>query len=84
MKKNLLRVFCLMLVLTMLAGLLPALAADEISVFVNVSAGGHTALTKDGKPAVMMEVKVPEGSTIEDAIIAAHKAYCPEGAKGWQ
>ena len=57
MKKNLLRIFCLMLVLTVLVGVLPALAADEISVFVNVSAGGHTALTKDGKPAVMMEVK---------------------------
>jgi len=84
MKKNLLRVFCLVLVLTMLVGVLPALAANDISVFVSVSAQGAPALTKDGKPAVLMEVRVPEGATVEDAIIAAHKAYCPDGAEGWE
>ncbi len=84
MKKNLLRIFCIVLTLTMLVGLMPVLAADEISVFVSVSAQGAPALTKDGEPAVLMEVRIPEGSTVEDAIIAAHETYCPDGAVGWE
>ena len=84
MKKNLLRVFCLVLVLTMLAAILPVMAADEITVFVSVSAQGAPAQTKDGKPAALLPVTVPAGSTVEDAIIAAHAQYCPAGADGWQ
>ena len=84
MKKNLLRIFCIVLALTMLVGLMPVLAADDISVFVSVSQQGVPALTKDGKPAVLMEVRIPEGSTVEDAIVAAHEAYCPDGAAGWE
>ena len=32
MKKNLIRVFCLVLILTLVVGVLPAMAADEITV----------------------------------------------------
>ena len=84
MKKNLLRIFCIVLALTMLVGLMPVLAADEVTVYVSVSAQGALAQTKDGKPAVQLAVKVPAGSTVEDAIIAAHTAYCPDGAEGWE
>lgn len=84
MKKNLLRIFCILLALTMLVGLMPVLAADDITVYVSVSEQGVPAQTKDGKPAAQLAVKVPAGSTVEDAIIAAHKAYCPDGAEGWE
>ena len=84
MKKNLLRIFCIVLALTMLVGLMPVLAADEVTVYVSVSAQGVLAETKDGEPAAQLKVTVPEGSTLEDAIIAAHAAYCPDGAEGWE
>ena len=84
MKKNLLRIFCILLALTMLVGLMPVLAADEITVYVSVSAQGAPAETKDGGAAVQLAVKVPAGSTVEDAIIAAHEAYGPDGAEGWE
>lgn len=83
MKKYLARVFCIVLALTMLVGLMPVLAADEVTAYVSVSAQGAPALTKDGAPAAQLKVSVPAGSTIEDAIIAAHTAYCPAGAEGW-
>jgi nucleoid-associated protein YgaU len=84
MKKNLLRVFCLVLVLTMVLGVIPAMAANDVTVYVSVSDQGVPAVTKDGKPAVQLAVKVPAGSAVEEAIIAAHAAYCPEGAAGWE
>ena len=84
MKKNLLRVFCLVLVLTMVLGVIPAMAANDVTVYVSVSDQGAPAVTKDGKPAVLLAVKVPAGSTVETAIIAAHAAYCPDGAAGWE
>ena len=84
MKKNLLRVFCLVLVLTMVLGVIPAMAANDVTVYVSVSDQGAPAVTKDGKPAVLLAVKVPAGSTVETAIIAAHAAYCPDGADGWE
>ena len=85
MKKNLLRIFCILLALTMLVGLMPVLAAeDDVTVYVSVSDQGVLAETKDGKPAARLAVTVPAGSTLEDAIIAAHAAYCPEGAEGWE
>ena len=84
MKKNLLRIFCIVLTLAMLVGFMPVLAAEEITVYVSVSAQGALAETKDGGAAAQLEVKVPAGSTIEDAIIAAHAAYCPDGAEGWE
>ena len=84
MKKNLLRIFCILLTLTMLVGLTPVLAADDITVYVSVSEQGVLAETKDGAPAAQLEVAVPAGSTLEDAIIAAHEAYCPDGAEGWE
>ena len=84
MKKNLLRIFCIVLALTMLVGLMPVLAADEVTVYVSVSDQGVPAQTKDGEAAVQLAVTVPAGSTVEDAIIAAHTAYCPDGAEGWE
>ena len=85
MKKNLLRIFCIVLALTMLVGLMPVLAAeDDITVYVSVSDQGSIGVTKDGGPAAMLEVTVPEGATVEDAIIAAHTAYCPAGTDGYQ
>ena len=48
MKKNLLRIFCILLALTMLVGLTPVLAADDITVYVSVSDQGVPAQTKDG------------------------------------
>ena len=85
MKKNLLRIFCIVLALTMLVGLMPVLAAeDDVTVYVSVSEQGVLAETKDGAPAAQLEVAVPAGSTLEDAIIAAHEAYCPDGAEGWE
>ncbi len=85
MKKNLLRIFCIVLALTMLVGLMPVLAAeDDITVCVTVSDQGVLAETKDGGVAAMLPVTVPAGSTVEDAIIAAHEAYCPDGAEGWE
>ena len=84
MKKNLLRIFCLVLTLTMLVGLMPVLAADDITVYVSVSDQGSIGVTKDGGPAALLEVTVPEGSTVEEAIIAAHTAYCPAGTEGYQ
>ena len=84
MKKNLIRVFCLVLILTLAVGVLPAMAADEITVYVSVSAQGVPAQTKDGAPASLLAVKVPAGSTVEAAVIAAHAKYCPAGAEGFQ
>lgn len=84
MKKNLFRAFCLVLVLTFVLGVLPAMAAGDITVYVSVSDQGALALTKDGTPAAHLELKVPEGSTLADAIAAAHAAYCPDGAAGWE
>ncbi|MBR5702380.1 MAG: hypothetical protein IKX47_07915, partial [Oscillospiraceae bacterium] len=85
MKKNLLRIFCILLTLTMLVGLMPVLAAeDDVTVYVSVSDQGVAAETKDGGVAAQLAVTVPAGSTLEDAIIAAHEAYCPDGAEGWE
>ena len=84
MKKNLLRVFCLVLVLTMVLGVIPAMAANDVTVYVSVSDQGEFALTKDGKPAAKLMVTVPAGSTVADAIAAAHAEYCPAGADGWK
>ena len=84
MKKNLLRIFCIVLALTMLVGLMPVLAAEDVTVYVSVSDQGSIGVTKDGGPAAMLAVTVPEGATIEDAIIAAHTAYCPAGTDGYQ
>ena len=84
MKKNLMRVFCLVLVLTMVLGVIPALAAGDVTVYVSVSDQGAPAVTKDGQPAVQLAVQVPAGSSVEEAIIAAHAAYCADGAAGWE
>ena len=57
MKKNLLRIFCIVLALTMLVGLMPVLAAeDDVTVYVSVSEQGVLAETKDGAPAAQLEV----------------------------
>lgn len=59
-------------------------AADDVTVYFTVSEKGVLAKTSDGKAAVELPVTVTDVNsdgilTYDEALVALHEAYCPDG-----
>ena len=59
-------------------------AADDVTVYFTVSEKGVLAKTSDGKAAVELPVTVTDVNsdgilTFDEALVALHEAYCPDG-----
>ena len=83
MKKLLTLLLTALLLLSLAA---PAvLAADEITVYVNVADNGGLAIgEKSGEPMVAVPVSVPKGSTVDNVLLALHLKECNGGAAGYK
>lgn len=81
MKKKLLPIL-----IALLLGLLmlPAAAADPITVYVTVTDNGSLAVTERGEVLTAVPVQVPRNATVNDALVALHGAYCPAGESGYK
>lgn len=64
-------------------------AADPVTVSFTVSQQGVLAKTSDGKAAVELPVTVTDVNsdgilTYDEALVALHEAYCPDGTDGYK
>lgn len=75
----------LLSLLVLLAVFAPAaLAADEITVYVNVVENGALFVgEKSGEPIVALPVTVKRDATVNDVLRALHEAECSSGAAGY-
>ena len=81
------KIVILILAALLLAGLMaPAvMAADEITVYVNVADNGAAAIgEKSGEPMIAVPVTVPKGSVVDDVLLALHLKECNGGAAGYK
>ena len=76
----------LLMALVLLVSVLPVMAeeaAKPVSVYVTVSNGGVFEETKDGEPAVRLNVETDTGNTIGDIMLALHEQYSANGAEDY-
>ena len=81
------RTVTLLLTALLLMGLLApaALAAGEITVYVNVADNGAAGIgEKSGEPMIAVPVTVPKGSKVDDVLLALHLKECNGGAAGYK
>ena len=81
------RTLTLLLTLLLLAGLLApaALAAGEITVYVNVADNGAAGIgEKSGEPMIAVPITVAKGSTVNDVLLGLHLKECNGGAAGYK
>lgn len=82
MKKTISLLLALLLLLP--AAVLPAAAAAEITVYVNVTENGAPAVDDSGSWLAAVPVTIPAGSTVDDALRALHGQTCAAGTSGYE
>ncbi len=83
------RMLAILLAVMMVVGLVPVLAEGtgaEITVSVSVSRYGEILKDKSGNDMAYLPVTLTgkDSYTLDDAFLAAHIAYCEDGADGYQ
>ncbi len=81
------RMVAAVLAMVMLLGLLPVMASGtDMTVYVSVSKYGEIVQDKNGAEMVFRPVTLTgaEEYTLDDAFLALHLAYHPDGAEGYQ
>ena len=81
------KIVTLILAALLLIGLMaPAvMAADEITVYVNVADNGAAAIgEKSGEPMIAVPVTVSRGAVVDDVLLALHLKECNGGAAGYK
>ena len=83
MKRTL--ILTLLLLSLLLLTALPAMAAEDITVYVTVTDNGSLFTGENsGEPIVAYPVSVPKGSTVDDVLRAINAAECSSGAGGYR
>ncbi|MBE7030444.1 MAG: S-layer homology domain-containing protein [Ruminococcaceae bacterium] len=82
------RVVAAVLALIMVIGVIPAFALgteNAITVYFSMSKYGELVKGKNGADVACAEVKLQgkESYTLDDAFMAAHEKYCPDGEEGY-
>ena len=81
------KIVTLILAALLLMGLMApaALAASEITVYVNVADNGAAAIgEKSGEPMIAVPVTVSRGAVVDDVLLALHLKECNGGAAGYK
>ena len=77
------RLLPLLLLAALLLCVMPAAAAGEITVYINLSVEGEPALGSSGVPIVAYALQLPAGAGLDEAFRALHGLECPAGEDGY-
>lgn len=77
------RLLPLLLLAALLLCVMPAAAAGEITVYINLSVEGEPALGSSGLPIVAYALQLPAGAGLDEAFRTLHGLECPAGEDGY-